>query len=368
MKIIRVDVFGYELTYAHGEYVMSAGRAARAQDSTVVRLRTDSGHEGWGETSSLAGTYLPAFTGGTRAALAVLGEHLIGLDPTNISLVHRVMDGLLLGQNAPKSAVDIACWDLLGQQAGLPIAALLGGVLQEDFPLYEAVPLGSAESMSDFVARRAGAGIGHFQVKVGNDPVDDARRIRSVMEGAAPGTTVIADANGGWNVPDAAMAMRRVEDLYVFIEQPCRDLDDCALVSSLGPLPLILDESVVGPADLVRAKYDAKAGAVNIKLGRLGGLSSAARMRDLAQDLAMKVTIEDAWGGDITTAAVSHLAASTRPESLLTTSFFNEWTNEHVAGHEPRARGGRGSAPNLPGLGISVDADYFGGPLMSFPA
>lgn len=124
----------------------------------------------------------------------------------------------------------------------------------------------------------------------------------------------------------------------------------------------------MGPADLVRAKYDAKAGAVNIKLGRLGGLSSAARMRDLAQDLAMKVTIEDAWGGDVTTAAVSHLAASTRPESLLTTSFFNEWTNEHVAGHEPRARGGRGSAPNLPGLGISVDADYFGGPLMSFPA
>src|SRR5450756_1562700 len=104
MKIIKVDVFGYQLTYAHGEYVMSGGRAARAQDSTVVRLRTDDGQEGWGETSSLAGTYLPAFTGGTRAALAVLGEHLIGLDPTNLSLVHDVMDGLLLGQNAPKGA------------------------------------------------------------------------------------------------------------------------------------------------------------------------------------------------------------------------------------------------------------------------
>lgn len=333
-----------------------------------MRLLTDDGHEGWGETSSLDGTYLPAFTEGTRAALAVFGEHLIGLDPTNLSLVHHVMDSLLLGQNAPKSAVDIACWDLLGQRAGLPISTLLGGVLQEDFPLYEAVPLGSSESMSDFAARRGGEGIAQFQVKVGNDPFDDAARIRSVVERVGPGTVVIADANGGWNVPNAAIAMRQVEDLPVFIEQPCRDLGDCALVGNRSSLPLILDESVVSSADLFRAKYDANAVAVNIKLGRLGGLTGAARLRGLAQNLAMMVSVEDAWGGDITTAAVSHLAASTYPESLLTTAFFNEWTNEHVAGHEPRAIRGRGSAPDGPGLGISVDVSRFDTALMSFGA
>jgi len=60
--------------------------------------------------------------------------------------------------------------------AGLPITALLGGVLQKDFPVYEAVRLGSPESMASFVERRISAGIKRFQLKVGNNPRDDAAR------------------------------------------------------------------------------------------------------------------------------------------------------------------------------------------------
>lgn len=366
MKIVKVDVYGYQLTYAHGDYVMSGGRSARVQDSTAVRLTTDTGHEGWGESCSLAGTYLPAFTGGTRAALAVLCPALLGVDPTNISTVLRMMDGLLLDQKAPKAAIDVACWDLLGLQAGLPISTLLGGVLQKDFPLYEAVPLGTVESMVDFVIERSEAGIRRFQVKVGNDPRDDARRIRAVVENAGADAVIIADANGGWNVMDAAIAIRLIRDLDVFVEQPCRALDDCAALRDRTPYPLVIDEPVTDAAALIRAKQVAGAAAVNVKIGRLGGLTAAARIRNLAQDLAMKVTIEDTWGGDIATAAVSHLAASTRPESLLSTSFFNDWNLEHVAGHEPRSAHGRGSAPTRPGLGITVDASRFGDPLMSF--
>ena len=121
------------------------------------------------------------------------------------------------------------------------------------------------------------------------------------------------------------------------------------------------------PADVFRAKQIGVA-AINIKISRVGGLSNAARMRDLMQDLGIAVSIEDTWGGDIITAAVSHIAASTRPESLLMTSFFNDWTDGHVAGHQPRSRSGRGSAPTGPGLGIDVDASMFGEPLVSVRA
>jgi L-alanine-DL-glutamate epimerase-like enolase superfamily enzyme len=366
MRIVQVDIYGYQLTYAHGDYVMSGGRSARVQDSTVVRLTTDTGREGWGESWSLAGTYLPAFTGGTRAALSVLGPGLLGLDPTKISAVHRMMDGLLLDQKARKAAVDVACWDLLGRQADLPISTLLGGVLQEDFPLYEAVPLGSVESMTAFVAARSNEGIRRFQVKVGNDPYEDAMRIRAVVDSAGTHAVILADANGGWSVLDAAIAIRLIRDLDVFVEQPCRALDDCAALRDRTPYPLVIDEPVTDAAALIRAKQVAGAAAVNVKIGRLGGITAAAAIRDLAQSLAMKVTIEDTWGGDIATAAVSHMAASTRPESLLSTSFFNDWTLEHVAGYQPRSVQGRGSAPTGPGLGITVDANYFGKPLMTF--
>jgi L-alanine-DL-glutamate epimerase-like enolase superfamily enzyme len=360
MKIATIDVFGYDLTYAHGEYVMSKGRAAERQASTLVRIRTDTGYEGWGESSTLGGTYLPAFAEGTREGVRVLAHSLIGLDPTNLSLVHRAMESVLLGQNSAKSAIDVACWDILGKVANLPIATLLGGVTQDEFPLYEAVPLASPEQMADFVKMRGEAGVNRFQVKVGNDPYDDAKRTRSVVDACPADAVIVADANGGWNLQAGIIAVRELAGLNVYVEQPCRDTADCAIVQRMSSLPLVMDESVVNSAELYRAKYEAGAGSVNIKLGRVGGISAAVRMRGQAQDLGMTMCIEDVWGGDVTTAAVAHVAASTQPEALLHASFFNDWTKEHVAGYAPRSRRGRGRAPDGAGLGITVDVGALG--------
>ena len=363
MKIASIDAFGYELTYAHGEYVMSKGRAAQSQASTLVRIRTDDGLEGWGESSTLGGTYLPSFAEGTREAIKVLAKALIGLDPTNLSRVHQAMDTVLLGQNNAKSALDIACWDILGKAANLPISTLIGGVAQDDFPLYEAVPLASPEQMADFVRMRGEVGINRFQVKVGNNPFDDAKRTRSVVDACRDDAVVIADSNGGWNLQAGIIAVRELAGLNIYVEQPCRDTADCAIVQKMSSLPLVMDESVVNSAELYRAKYEAGAGSVNIKLGRLGGITGAVRMRGQAQDLGMTMCIEDVWGGDVTTAAVAHVAASTLPEALLHASFFNDWTKEHVAGYLPRSNRGRGRAPNRPGLGISVDVKAVGAAL-----
>ncbi|HEY0208069.1 mandelate racemase/muconate lactonizing enzyme family protein [Acerihabitans sp.] len=363
MKIAAIEVYGYELTYAHGEYVMSQGRAAQRQASTLVRIVTDEGLEGWGESCTLGGTYLPDFAEGTRAGIRVMAPSLLGLDPTNLALVHQRMNACLLGQNSAKSAIDIACWDVLGKAANLPIATLLGGVTQADFPLYEAVPLSSPGDMAAFVRMRGEAGISRFQLKVGNDPFDDAARTRSVVEACRNDVTIVADANGGWNLQSATIAVRELAGLNIFVEQPCRDTADCALVQRMSSLPLVMDESVINAAELYRAKYDAGAVSVNIKLARLGGITGAVRMRDQALDLGMTVCIEDVWGGDVTTAAVAHVAASTRADALMHASFFNDWTLEHVAGYAPRSLRGRGKAPTAPGLGITVDARSLGAAL-----
>ena len=94
---------------------------------------------------------------------------------------------------------------------------------------------------------------------------------------------------------------------------------------------------------------------MNLKLGRVGGLSKARLIRDLGVELGLRFCIEDSWGGDVTSAAVAHLAASTTPSQLLMASFMNDWTLEHIAGHQPRSDHGRGRAPNGAGLGITVD-------------
>jgi len=360
VKICSVDVFAYVVRYAHGDYVMSGGRATPTQDGTLVRLRTDEGLEGWGEVTTLGATYLPAFAGSVRAALAHLAPVLIGEDPTNLARINTLMDAALLEHQFAKSAVDIACWDLFGKSVGRPVVDLLGGRLQDDFPLYEAVPLGSPESMVDFVQERMAAGLNRFQLKVGNDPADDIARVRATRAAIPENTMLIADANAGWTLLGARRAIRGLADLDVYIEQPCRSTADCILAQQGSTLPLILDESVMTAEDLHEAKFAAGAVAVNLKISRLGGLTKTARLRDAAQDLNLSMCLEDTWGGDIISAAVSHLAAGTRRQNLLHASFFNDWTDGHVAGYAPRSINGRGAAPDGPGLGIQVDERLVG--------
>jgi L-alanine-DL-glutamate epimerase-like enolase superfamily enzyme len=354
MRIARVTSFGYDLHYAHGEYVMSGGRTITSLPSTIVKLETDDGLSGYGETCPLGSTYLPAHAAGARAALGELAPALIGVDPRNLNAVWQALDGALAGHDYAKSAVDIACWDLLGQAANLPVSTLLGGTLTDDFPLYVAIPLGPIDDMVAHVRARRAEGIRLFQLKLGADPREDARRVRAVLEATEAGETIIADANGGWRLQDATIAARALEDLdRVLFEQPCPTLEECLIVRERTTLPMVLDEVITDVDALLRARPAIE--AINLKIGRVGGLTKAKLMRDLGQRLGLRFTIEDSWGGDVTSAAVAHLAASTNPTQLLMASFMNDWTLEHIAGYRPRSENGRGRAPSTAGLGITVD-------------
>ena len=366
MTITRVDVFGYDLSYVHGRYVMSGGRVIETLPSTVVRVTTSEGVEGFGEVCPLGPAYLPAHAGGARAALHELAPAVVGLDAGNLGAINAAMDRALMGHGYAKSAIDTACWDALGRSVGRPVCDLLGGRLSENFPLYFAVPLASAEEMTAYVEARRAEGIHRFQLKLGADPYEDAARTRSVVEATGAEDIVVADANGGWGVQDAVVAARAMEDLErVFFEQPCSTFEECLIVRQRTTLPMVLDECIRDVQSLLRA-YEAKAlEAFNLKISKVGGLTKAKLMRDLAVELGLRVTIEDAWGGDLVTAAVSHVAASTPPDPLFTVSFMNDWTNEHIAGHQPRSEAGFGSAPTEPGLGIDVDVEMLGAPLFS---
>ena len=118
---------------------------------------------------------------------------------------------------------------------------------------------------------------------------------------------------------------------------------------------------------LLRAWSASGMEAINLKVSKVGGLTRAKRIRDLADELGLRLTIEDTWGGDIVTAAVSHLAGSTSAAALFTVSFMNDWTLEHVAGYQPRSAHGIGRTPTGPGLGIEVDVELLGAPLFEVP-
>ena len=84
MRITSIEAYTYELGYRYGTYVMSGGRVVKTLTSTVVRIVTDEGIDGWAETCPLGVTYLPAHARGAIPAMHELAPALIGADPTNL--------------------------------------------------------------------------------------------------------------------------------------------------------------------------------------------------------------------------------------------------------------------------------------------
>ena len=125
MKITAIHVYQVDLPLVEGRYTWSDGRHVDVFDSTVVEIETDTELRGYGEVCPLGPFYLPAFGAGARAGIGELAPHLLGLDPTGIGPLNSIMDSALLGHPYVKSAIDMACWDLLGKSCGRPVCDLL---------------------------------------------------------------------------------------------------------------------------------------------------------------------------------------------------------------------------------------------------
>ncbi|HJZ60397.1 MAG TPA: cis-3-hydroxy-L-proline dehydratase [Gemmataceae bacterium] len=364
MRIRRIAAWKIDLPLHEGSYKWSGGKSVTVFDSTVVAVETDSGLTGWGEVCPLGPAYLPAYAAGVRAGLAELAPKLIGEDPTQLARLNRVMDAALKGHSYVKSAVDLACWDILGKHAELPVCVLLGGRYGDDFQLYRAISQESPEAMAGRVTGYRAEGYRRFQLKVGGDPDTDIARIRAVSAVLQPGDRLVADANTGWLPHDAARVVRAVRDVDVYIEQPCLTYDECLAVRRRTDHPFILDEVIDGIDVLVRGHADRAMDVVNLKLSKFGGLTKTRQARDLCVSLGIAMTLEDSWGGDIVTAAIAHLAHSTPPEFRFSSTDFNSYVTRSIADGAPRRTNGRLAAPASPGLGLTPRLTEFGPPVL----
>jgi L-alanine-DL-glutamate epimerase-like enolase superfamily enzyme len=288
----------------------------------------------------------------------------LGEDPTELDRLNRLMDRALKGHPYVKSAIDMACWDILGQAAGMPVCQLLGGRYGDDFVLYRAISQRSPDEMAENVAGYRAEGYRRFQLKVGSDVETDVARIRAVATVLKPGDVLVADANTGWLKHEAARVVRGVEDVDVYIEQPCLSYEDCLSIRRRTSHPFVLDESVDSLDVLLRGHADLAMDVVNIKLSKFGGLTKARQARDLCVSLGIAMTIEDSWGGDVVTAAIAHLAHSTPPELLFTSTDFNSYVTVSTAEGAPQRTGGRMAASTEPGLGVTPKMDVLGEPLV----
>ena len=364
MKITKISFWQIDLPMREGAYSW-AGHSYAAFDSTVVAIETDAGISGYGEVCPLGPAYLPAYAQGVRTGIRTIAPGLIGADPRDIDAIYARMDGLLNGHPYVKSALDMACWDLLGKVAGLPVYTLLGGRIRDEVKLFKVISKATPAQMSDKLGEYRDLGFDQYQMKVGGEAAVDIQRIQAVAAGLQAGEALAADANTGWRQHEAMRVANAVNDTGIYLEQPCLSYEECLAIRRNCSLPMILDECMVDLNAIIRAAGDGAADVINLKISRLGGLTPARQARDLCTRLGIALTIEDAWGGEIATAAIAHLSHSAAAGLHFQSSAFTEYNSVCIAAGGPVLKDGFMSVDDTPGLGVTPDFTVLGEPEFS---
>ncbi|NIF23569.1 cis-3-hydroxy-L-proline dehydratase [Candidatus Pantoea multigeneris] len=358
MKIVKISIHQIDLTLK--DTYSWSNQSYDVFDSTVILIETDSGLTGTGEICPLGPSYLPAYAEDARAGLYLLAKGLIGEDPLQLGKINQKMDALLKGHPYVKSAIDMACWDLLGKATSQPVYNLLGGRLQEKVTLFKVVSRQEPDAMAAKLREYQQQGFRQFQMKVGANASEDIDRIFAVSEMLDSGNVLAADANTGWKQHEAVRVVKAIRGVDIYIEQPCLSYEECLAVRRHSDHPFILDECMDDLRVLLRGYQDSAMDVVNLKVSRIGGLTKARQFRDLCVSLGINLTIEDSWGGEIATAALNHLAHSTPRECHFQSSAFHEYHRIKIADGGPRIENGYMIASDEPGLGVMPDMNVLG--------
>ncbi len=273
------------------------------------------------------------------------------------------MDHVLKGHLYAKSAIDMACWDLVGKNAEQPLAEMLGGRYGETVALYRSVPQAAPARMAEQARRYVEAGYKRIQVKVGLEPDEDIQRMEAVRDAIPRDVVLFADANGGWSMHQARRFLRATRALDYYLEQPCSSYEENLALRADCDRPLILDESIDSLSVLLRVCADRLADGITIKLARVGGITKARLIRDTAVEMGLAVTVEDTGGAEIDTAAMAHMSLSTPEGARLHTVDFHNWVTVSNATGLPPCTDGKMAAPIAPGLGVSPLENQFGKPI-----
>lgn len=282
MKITQILV--REMTFRRRKLFKIAFSASMYARGVYVKVLTDSGFSGMGEAVPT-----PFVTGETIGGVVAAIEHmrgaLIGADPEDPAAIHAIMDRQIARNSAAKAAVDMACYDIMGKKAGLPVHRLLGA--QKD-SLQTDVTIGidTAEKMAEDAAARAAQGFRVLKMKGGISVEEDLASMAAIRAAVGPETELRIDFNQGYDFDTAAYMLGRLPEFGITeAEQPLPDwdVDGMARLKPISPVLLMADESIHSPRDAELVCRKDACHLVNIKLMKSGGIYPALQIAGVAK-------------------------------------------------------------------------------------
>jgi len=366
MKIKEIHLYQHDLKVVNGPYTM-ANAEVWALDSTLVRLVSDNGLHGWGETCPVGPTYAESYADGARAALTQMAPGLISTEILPLTVRHKSNE-LLNGHNYAKAALDIAVYDLLGKATGLSAASLLGGAVTNRVPSYYATGVGAPDEIAKLAVEKANEGYPRLQIKVGGRPVElDIETIRKVWEAiGCKGIKLAVDGNRGWTTRDAIRVSRECPEVPFIMEQPCNSTEELSALRGRVSHAVYMDESSIDLNTVVSAAGTGLVDGFGMKVTRIGGLQQMASFRDICEARNLPHTCDDSWGGDVIAAACTQIGSTVKPHLLEGVWLAAPYIEEHYdQKNGVSIVNGHINLPQGPGLGITPDDEQFGPPVYS---
>ena len=356
MKIAKVEAIPFAIPYA--KPLMFASGEVHTADHVLVRVHTDDGLVGTAEAPPRPYTYGETQESIVAVIEKIFAPQVVGLTALQREEVHARLDRTV-GNPTAKGAIDMALWDVLGQSAGMPVSALLGGYSDRMRVSHMVGFATAAEMVAEAERVRDTYGITTFKVKVGRRPYRlDVAACRALREQLGEDVELYVDGNRGWTASESARALREMADLdLLFAEElcPADDVLGRRWLVAQSPIPFIADESATTPAEVTREILGGSATAISIKTARTG-FTGSQRVLHQCEGLGLEVVMGNQIDGQIGSLCAVTFGAAHRSSSRYAgeLSNFLDMTDDLLA--EPLViESGHLRVREVPGLGVEID-------------
>jgi L-Ala-D/L-Glu epimerase len=356
MKIVDMEIKPVVMPKQDKEWRFALGGEPESR-AFIVKLTSDEGIVGIGYAGAAA--HHGVSHGAVQAALERYGQILKGQDPFNMEKIFTLMDRALQGNNDAQSGIDMALHDLQAKKIGLPLYALLGGLVREEIPVMRILALKEPAQMAENALKLVTQGYSYIKVKFGGVPAKDIVRIREIRKAVGDDVHLIVDMNQSYSAKSAISTLKRAEEYGVDIcEQPVRSDDWEGLASVTRAVNCLVEahESALSLESVYALVKGRVVDSINLKVGQMGGLKKA-RIAAAICKLGHVSLRVGTTGSRLSSALSMHFVAATENIAYACeVGEFSRMLNDPAYGMEVEK--GMLKVPSAPGIGVPVREDF----------
>ena len=291
----------------------TALRTVYSLEAITLKIVTDMGIEGYGETAPTK-----AITGETKEsiqkAVEIIGKKIIGKNLEDFNHILDTLHKSVEGNFSAKSAIEIALYDIVSQNAKMPLFRYLGGN-KKDFKTNSTISLNPIDMMIQDSLEALNDGFASLKIKLGDNYKEDIQRVIEISRALGDDISLKLDANQGWSPKESVSFLNAIENHNIavdLIEQPVGryDIEGLKYIKERTSIPVMADESVFSPMDAIKVLEAEAVDIVNIKLDKCGGISKALQIADICKLYDTKCMIGCMLEGAISVGAAAHVASA----------------------------------------------------------